>query len=247
MSLTPKRARRPPADVFPMPRVSAPSARGRRRGDVVFYCWLIAHIAVAFLLVASVGAMDGPRRILLPEDRRIDRESSSDARSTRRVTYTRRSLASVDTPTPSPSPANASSETPAPDSSEAGLVNASDGATARARETTSPTTVGGDSPPGVKNDDDDTGDPPYAVDTDGAGSGGDGESKMGYGPSEYIPFALGIAAVAFIVLMCFDTLVALTLLLCLGAVVAASVVLLTNSEDDTRWRDDEFNGHQSMY
>jgi hypothetical protein len=49
------------------------------------------------------------------------------------------------------------------------------------------------------------------------------------------------------VLMCFDTLVALTLLLCLGAVVAASVVLLTNSEDDTRWRDDEFNGHQSMY
>jgi len=39
-----------------MPRVSAPSARGRRRGDAVFYCWLIAHIAVAFLLVASVGA-----------------------------------------------------------------------------------------------------------------------------------------------------------------------------------------------
>ena len=56
-----------------------------------------------------------------------------------------------------------------------------------------------------------------------------------------------LAVVAFIVLMCFDTLVALTLLLCLGAVVAASVVLLTNSEDDTRWRDDEFNGHQSMY
>ena len=70
----------------------------------------------------------------------------------------------------------------------------------------------------------------------------DDDRSVGYGARELVPFAAGVAALTIAVLMCFDTLVALTLLLCLGAVVAACVMVLNNSEDDTRWRDDEFNG-----
>ncbi len=70
----------------------------------------------------------------------------------------------------------------------------------------------------------------------------DDDRSVGYGAREYVPFAVGAAALSIAVLMCFDTLVALTLLLCLGAVVAACVMVLNNSESDTRWRDDEFNG-----
>ena len=228
---------------------SNPSARGRRRGDLAFYFWIIAHIALAFLLVASVGALDRP-----PRGRRDGRTSaeSGDAQSlavgaaTTRG-YRRRALASNATdphPTPPPPPPSPAANASSPARAE--LVNADGGTTSRSRETSGSdrAAVGGDASTGVEGG---TGadheGAAYVVDEDARALARDDDDRsVGYGARELVPFAAGVAALTIAVLMCFDTLVALTLLLCLGAVVAACVMVLNNSEDDTRWRDDEFNG-----
>lgn len=227
-----------------------PLARGRRRGDLAFYFWIIAHIALAFLLVASVGTLDRP-----PRDRRDGPTSaeSADAPSlavgaaTTRG-YRRRALASNATdphqtpPPPPPPPPAANASSPA----RAELVD-SGGTTSRSRETSGSdrAAVGGDESSGVEGENGATDEGAYYGETDEgarAHARDDDDRSVGYGAREYVPFAIGVATLSFVVLMCFDTLVALTLLLCLGAVVAACAMVLNNSEDDTRWRDDEFNG-----
>ena len=159
--------------------------------------------------------------------------------------HRRRALASNATnphPTPSPPPptpppaANASS--PAPARAELVNADASDGGTtSRSRETSGSDRAAVEGGNGA----DEEG--AYVVDEGArAHARDDDDRSVGYGAREYVPFAVGVAALSIAVLMCFDTLVALTLLLCLGAVVAACVMVLNNSESDTRWRDDEFNG-----
>jgi hypothetical protein len=225
-----------------------PRARGRRRGDLAFYFWIIAHIAVALLLVASVGATHRPprgRRDGPTSAESADAQSLAVGAATTRE-HRRRALASNATnphPTPSPPPpptpppaANASS--PAPARAELVNADASDGGTtSRSRETSGSDRAAVEGGNGA----DEEG--AYVVDEGArAHARDDDDRSVGYGAREYVPFAVGVAALSIAVLMCFDTLVALTLLLCLGAVVAACVMVLNNSESDTRWRDDEFNG-----
>ena len=237
-----------------------PLARGRRRGDLAFYFWIIAHIALAFLLVASVGALDRP-----PRGRRDGPTSAESADAPSLAVgaattpgYRRRALASNATdphqtppsphPPPPPPPPAANASSPARAELVDGL-NASDsgGTTSRSRETSGGSdraAVGGDASSGVGGENGATDDEgAYGADVGArAHARDDDDRSVGYGAREYVPFAVGVATLSFVVLMCFDTLVALTLLLCLGAVVAACAMVLNNSEDDTRWRDDEFNG-----